>query len=271
MYYRPKTLTELKENLSQIHTLNCFLSGCTDMVLKMKKDGTPEKMIDLSYLDALKGISYDDNLFIGAGTTLTEIIESDLIKKHAPILCLAADQVGSTQIRNTATIGGNIANAFAGADMIPPLYALEANIHIYGKEGERVMKIQDFIIDNRVNALQIGEIVSGISFKPLDYNYYFGKIGSRTRVTISKLNMAALVDVKDDVIKDIKLSFGALGKTAFRAENIESQLMGQPIHAIHDELFMNLVDEKIPTRASRHYKREAIKALVYELVEELRG
>lgn len=271
MYYRPKTLSELKENLSQIDTLGCFLSGCTDMVLHMKKHGSPKDLIDLSGVTDLKGITIDEDIYIGAGTTLTEIIESDILQVHAPILCQAADQVGSTQIRNAATIGGNVANAFAGADMIPPLFVLDAKVHILSTSKVRKMSIQEFILNNRVNALEIGEVILGLSFTPLAYKSYFGKIGSRSRVTISKLNMAAVVLLDDNKIKDIRLAFGALGTTAFREASLEAYFKGQTIDALKTDKFTQLVDERIPTRSSRHYKRHAIQALSHELYEELRG
>jgi CO/xanthine dehydrogenase FAD-binding subunit len=268
----PKTIEELKENLNKSDERTKFISGGTDMILKLKKNGFEEiTLIDLSGVSELKYIEEKDGkVFIGAGTTLSEISENSIIKKYAKLLEKAADSVGSTQIRNAATIGGNIANSFAGADLIPPLIAMEAELLLLGKYGnERIVKIEDFLLGNRKNILETGEMVFEVIFnKPYDLQY-FGKIGSRSRVTISKLNMAANILIENDNIKDSKIVFGALGSTAFKSLKIAEFMNGKNLTDLDlcefKKIFTLQVDEAIPNRASRIYKREAVTSLAEEL------
>jgi len=268
----PNTIEELKKNLNESDERTKFISGGTDMILNLKKNGFEGiTLIDLSGISELKYIEEkDEKIFIGAGTTLSEISENSIIKKYAKLLEKAADSVGSTQIRNAATIGGNIANSFAGADLIPPLIAMETELLLLGKYGKkRIVKIEDFLLENRKNILEIGEMVLEVIFnKPYEFQY-FGKIGSRSRVTISKLNMAANILIENNQIKCSKIVFGALGSTAFKSLKIVEFMNGKMLNDLDlcefKKIFTLQVDEAIPNRASRIYKREAVTSLAEEL------
>lgn len=272
----PGNIEELQENLNRADENTRFISGGTDMILNLRKNGFGDlSVIDLSGISELKYIvEKDDIIMIGAGMTLSSIAENEIIKRHAPMLAKAADSVGSTQIRNAATIGGNVANSFAGADLIPPLIALKTELLLLGKNSNRrTVKIEEFLLGNRKNCLEIGEIVSEIRFLKPSSIQYFGKIGSRSRVTISKLNMAASIVVEEGIIKSSDIVFGAIGTTAFRSSKIENFLNGKEIKKIDlyemSESFTDQVDEAIPGRASRVYKREAIISLATELHRKL--
>jgi len=268
----PETVEELQKALDKSDKNTKFISGGTDMILNLKKmesDGIT--LIDLSRIKEFKYImEKDDEIFIGACTTLSEISENSIIKKHASFLAKAADSVGSTQIRNVATIGGNIANSFAGADLIPPLIAMEAKLVLLGKsEVKRIIKIKDFLLGNRKNSLDTGEIMTEIILRKPYKIQYFGKIGSRSRVTISKLNMAANILVEDNEIKFSKIVFGSLGGTAFESTKIVSFIKGKRLDKLNldefEKVFVEQVDEAIPERSSRIYKREAVISLAREL------
>lgn len=273
----PNSLEELQLNLNASTDQTTFISGGTDMILSLNQNGLDGRvLVDLSGISEMKYIDVKDHrVRIGAGTTLAGIVDSDLISEYAPMLKKAADCVGSTQIRNAATVGGNVANAFAGADLIPPLVALEAELLILGKQGEkRTLGIQDFLLGNRKNALEIGEILLEISFNNGKGVQYFGKVGSRSRVTISKLNMAVKVDLAGYVVDRANVVFGALGQTAFNSTSIESYLEGMDIRFMDldamNVVFVNQVDEAIPGRTSRSYKRDAVLSLAAELFERLK-
>lgn len=253
-----------------------IISGGTDMLIHLRQHGFEgAKLIDLSGVQELKFIKEDTpSIQIGALTTLNTIAWSKVLQEHVPALCAAADQVGSTQIRNSATIGGNVANAFAGADLIPPLIALGAQIDILGKQGiRRSVSIDDFICGNRKNTLEPGEVIEQIRIDKKNTLQYFGKIGSRSRVTISKLNMAAVIETEGSTITKSSIVFGALGARAFNSTSVQTYLKGKEISDITldalSEVMKQQVDDAIPTRASRHYKREAVKALAAGLIDAL--
>ncbi len=264
----PDSLSVLDDCLIQASEDTRMISGGTDMLINLQKNGfTTVSLIDLSGVRELKYISAEGaEVCIGALATLRMISDSKVLSEIAPALCSAADKVGSTQIRNAATIGGNVANAFAGADLIPPLLALDAMVDTLGKGRiKRSIPIGDFVIGNRKNALQTGEIVTQIRFKRPESIQYFGKIGSRSRVTISKLNMAASITCDKGIIDTARIAFGALGATAFLSEAVSQFLQGKApdevdVKALAD-VMRSVVDEAIPTRSSRHYKRDAVRAL----------
>ncbi len=272
----PDSIDMLEKCLLEATPDTQIISGGTDMLIHLRKNGFSDaRLIDLSGVQELKFIKEDvDTITIGALTTLNTIAWSKTIQDHLPALCTAADQVGSTQIRNAATIGGNVANAFAGADLIPPLVALSAQIDILGKQGtRRSLPINEFICGNRKNILEPGEVIEQIRVDKKNTVQYFGKIGSRSRVTISKINMAAVLEIDVQVIKRANIVFGALGASAFSSSHVQVYLQGKVTSDISfealSEIMKKQVDDAIPTRASRHYKREAVKALAAGLMDAI--
>ncbi len=264
----PSNLEELQSCLDQASVDTKFISGGTDMILKFREEGFGDThLIDLSGLNELKYIQESETeIRIGALTTLSTIVYSEILNGFAPMLSCAADQVGSTQIRNAATIGGNVANSFAGADLIPPLFALNAEVVIAGKnQSTRTVNIGDFLISNRKNVLETGEMIKEIQFKKQMGVQYFGKVGSRSRVTISKLNMAAFVELENKTVKSSRVALGALGSTAFLSETTQAFLKDQKADELDfealKEVMTKQVDEAIPTRNSRIYKRDAVHSL----------
>ena len=272
----PDTLVMLTSCLDHATEKTEFISGGTDMILKFREQGYGNsQVIDLTGLEELKYIQEsEEEICIGALTTLNTLVYSDLLKEHAPMLSCAADQVGSTQIRNAATIGGNVANAFAGADLIPPLIALNAVVDTLGKKGaKRAVPIREFLTGNRKNVLEAGEMIRQVRFTKKSGSQYFGKIGSRSRVTISKLNMASFIEIEDKKIVSADIALGALGATAFLSESVSDCLVGQKINALDFEklkvALIEQVDQAIPTRQSRIYKRDAVVSLADGLIKSI--
>lgn len=274
----PDSLVMLTSCLDHATDETQFISGGTDMILKFREEGFGSAhVIDLSGINELKYIKEtDEEVCIGALTTLSTLVYSDLLSQHAPMLSCAADQVGSTQIRNAATIGGNVANSFAGADLIPPLFALDAVVDTLGKKGsERSVPIRAFLTGNRKNVLESGEMIRQVRFQKKSGAQFFGKIGSRSRVTISKLNMASFIDVQGGKVVAADVAFGALGSTAFLSKRATDCLLGKNVEDIDfDQLkaaLIEQVDEAIPTRQSRIYKRDAVVSLADGLIKSIQS
>lgn len=276
----PVNLNELIGYLNKADTKTYLLSGGTDLIIKLKKNkvytGT---LIDLSGIKELKFIKrQDDSIRIGAGTTFREISDSYLIKDNCRCLVEAASQVGSLQIRNSATIGGNIANASPGADSIPALLALGASVKIMKGNGVVYEKtIDEVILGPGINSLKADEVIIEIAIPILDKGYKssFGKIGLRTTVTIARLNVAAVIkyDTTRNIIEAVRVTLGAIAPKAFSSVIVESALIGKcPSENLLEEFqkaLVKQVDDSIHGRSSHAYKREAIRGLAQDVYYQL--
>ncbi|KUO52733.1 MAG: hypothetical protein APF76_14120 [Desulfitibacter sp. BRH_c19] len=275
--YSPEKVSDLMERI-KIAPANCkFLAGGTDLVIHIReKKISPELVIDLSRLQELQYIKEEANeIKIGAVTNFTTIEESPVIRKYALCLAQAAAGVGSVQIRNVATIGGNVANASPAADSLPALVALGASLKIQGANGSRTENIEDFLVGVEKTTLQSGEYLSEITIPKYGEGYKsgFAKLGRRKALAIARINLAVIVKLEGDVIQEIRIGLGAVGTTAYRPYESEKALIGKKLNnsLIEEmaELLSKVVEEKIGARASMPYKKEAIKGLVFDVGEIL--
>ena len=184
-YFKPSNLSEALELASEFGNNKRFLAGGTDLIVRLKDNLIKEDVIiDIKEVDELKGIKENgDEIEIGSLVTFTEIIESELINKYSPLLILAAKNIGSPQIRNKGTIGGNLCNASPAGDSIPPLMCEEARLILKSKERERVVKIEEFFIGPGKTCLNQDEILVKILVKKWKSSSigYFNKLGQRNR------------------------------------------------------------------------------------------
>lgn len=274
----PDSLTQLQQCLGEAGKSTYLISGGTDLIIKLRqKKIHAQTIIDLTGIEELRYIRRtDENICIGSNTTFTEIMKSDILKANCKCLVEAAGQVGSTQIRNSATIGGNVANAFAGADAIPALMALNAQIKRMNSRGEASVKaLDDLLLGSGKNSLGLDEVIIEIQIPITPENCItaFGKVGSRTRVTIAKLNMAMKITMDSGKIADAEVVLGALGPKAFHSLLAEAVLKGRRLDEdlkadLHAAL-AEQVDISIAGRSSRPYKSEAIKGLADEVIDKL--
>jgi carbon-monoxide dehydrogenase medium subunit len=278
----PMSLAEVKTTLSRVPEDVVFISGGTDLINQLNSGRIkPAYLVDLSQVAELNYIKEAaGRLRIGSTTTFTQIRESDLVERQARCLRQAASQVGSAQIRNRATLGGNIAQASPAGDSLPALLALEAWVSILGPQGLRRISFAQLQTENRA-ALQAKELITEIDFPLWEAQPAtqivsgFAKVGSRTAVTIARLNMAAKleIDTLTGRIKGARWVVGALGRTPFRLEELELALQGKVVNQdlapeIADHL-AKTVDRAIPGRYSQEYKRQAIQGLGYDLLDDL--
>src|SRR5918999_5774133 len=145
--YQPRSLREASLLVKDKGPGGRFLAGGTDLVIAMKEKGlVPKYVIDLKRLPGLSGIgeNSDGSITIGALTTMREIETFPLLTKKYPFLCQSAAEVGSIQIRNRATVGGNMANATPSADVAPSLIALNATAKIVSADAERTVALEEF-------------------------------------------------------------------------------------------------------------------------------
>ncbi len=269
---------EVKEVLKLLHDKEKvrILAGGTDLLLeliKLKREGCV--LIDLSRIEGLEYIEKkDEELEIGSLVTFTDIHDNPVINKYAPALAAASGQVGSVQIRNRATIGGNIAHASPAADSLPVLLAAGARIKVLNAAGAETVLVEEFLHnkDKYRNHLITAILIPVKGDNMIDF---FGKVAYRRDVATARINMGVRTVYQPENGKIIKASIflGALSKTGVRADLVEEYLTGKRVDELERERFFaalrETVDKSIPGRYSQPYKRRAICGLGDDFLQEL--
>lgn len=276
-YYSPESVAESCALLEQIGNGARILAGGTDVLIEMRKSEveTIGSIIDISGISSLKGIGDSgDTIVIKPLATHTDILRSALIGIHAPLLKTAVAGIGSPQIRNRGTIGGNIMNAAACADTVPPLIALGARIRLQSSRGDRTVALSDFFTKPYVTMAQRGEILTEIRFQklPSDARSAFIKLGRRNALSISRLSVAAIVQRdQSGVVIDARIVPGAALPTWHRVAEAENLLIGQkPTKELCIEAGKKVADTMISftgRRWSTEYKEPVIAVLVRRALE----
>lgn len=278
----PENKEALKMALAKAEGKYLMLAGGTDLLVEFsKKLHGCGRIIDLSGVREL--VYIDDNedcLAIGSGMTFAKLTEDAAVQKHAHCLAQASGLVGSPQIRNRATIGGNVANCSPAADSIPALLALDASVKLVFSNGEeRLLPLQELLSKEAGWMAREKAFIDSfiIPKKGCATRSGFARIGSRRTVTISKLSLAIEIDTDDKgTILEARVSLGAVGRTAYRSITAEGLLKGRSFgeaerNALAAELGTVLseeISERLPGRASTPYKKHAVIGLVHDLLLE---
>lgn len=263
-YFKPATLDEASDILLQYGEEAKILNGGTDLLVRMRdKMIKPKVVVDIKDIPELKEIKYteEEGLFIGAAVTMNEIVCSDIILEKYKILAQAAHEVGSYQLRNRATVTGNVCNASPSGDTIAPLYVLSAKAKIFSKECIRLVPIDDFILGVRKIALKSGEIVMGIQIPPVKGKkggaYY--KHSRRKDVDLATVGVAAFCNEGQ-----WKIAYAAVAPTILRGHKAEEILNN--LNKIDESTIVPAMDaaaeEVSPisdVRASKEYRTEMIR------------
>lgn len=265
MFHQP---AELGEALAILGRGGCVpLSGGTD-VFPALVDRPPVPLIDLSRIAGLRGVTRSEtDIVFGAATTWTDIVRADLPPAF-DALKQAAAQVGSIQIQNRATVGGNLCNASPAADGVPPLLALDAAVELASAHGKRVLPLGDFLCGNRSTARAPDELLVAIRV-PRDIetaSSVFTKLGARKYLVISIVMIAAVVDVQDGLIRRARVAVGAASAVARRLRALEDRLVGcaaktdfAGMISTDDLADLSPIDD---VRATAAYRLEAARTLI---------
>ncbi len=276
----PRDLASLAKALDRATADSRLIAGGTDLMLQMRASGArPDLLIDLSGLRELTFIRMERGLIrIGAMTTFAQLQRDATLGIRARCLARAAAHVGSEQIRNVATIGGNVANASPCADALPALLVLDAKVGILDRTGNIERRpLRDLLGDAGKTALGHGQAIIDFSFAPLSEaeSSAFAKVGARSSVAVAKLSAAMIVKLDEtrQIISEAKIAFGSVAPTAFLDDRVAEVLRGKPIGAGAVELFAeacsSMVGRSIPDRSSRPYKQRAVRGLAFDLWAEI--
>lgn len=230
-YFRPKDINEALA-LKEKHVGALFLSGGTDIFVKMKNGSLSVKtLIDIGNLDSLTGIVEEEGeIVIGAACKVSDIERAAIIKEKIPVLAESAHTLGSPQVRNLATIGGNICNASPSADLIPALLVLDAKLEITGAKGECLIPVVEFFQGPGSTILSAGEMLKAIRI-PVphgDISAIYLKQSLKQSMDIAVVGVALLVKGKD-VVEFCRIGLGAVAPTPLRAYEAEKYLTNKRI------------------------------------------
>ena len=197
-----KTVEEACSLLSKHKGKAKVIAGGTDLLPAMRnREVTPAYIINVRSIPNLDYIHYTDaeGLKIGALATLYDIESSPIIREKFPMVADAASKIGTPQVRNMGTIGGNLCNAAPSADTAPPLIGLEAKAKINGPNRERVIALEEFFIGPGENALQADEILTEIQIPnpPPHTRGVYLKLPARTMVDLAVVGVAVVVTLDD--------------------------------------------------------------------------
>ncbi len=279
-YLMPKTVREACSLLSRYKEKARVVAGGTDLLVLIKnRQIAPQYVINLKTIPDLDYIKYIDGegLRIGVLATMHDIENSPIIRERFPILANAAHQVGAPNIRNMATIGGNLARAAPSADTAPPLIGLAAVVKIVGFERGRNIRLEEFFLGPGETVLQSDEIVTEIqipNLPPYTRGVYL-KMPAGKRISIAAIGVAVVVtlDSKQANIVDVKIVLGAVAPIPIRAGKAEGIIRGK---AIEEQLIKKAAqaaaEEAKPIsdiRAPANYRKEMVKVLTAQALRQV--
>lgn len=270
--FQPKTVEEAKTLMSE-YPNSKLLAGGTDLVLGLRREEqSTQYLIDLGKISDLKAITEDaQEIALGSMVTFTQLRESELIKNNFNSLFECAKNMGSPQIRNAATIGGNIANAGSAADAIPCVMSLDGVLVIESINGIRRISCVDYFRDFSKEKIKSNEILTKIIIpKKNEKNGYY-KLGKRNALAIARVSAALSLKLKGDIVESLSISLGAVGRYPFRAVELEKRAASKKLEWLFGEEALNILEnevyESIKGRKTMPFKKEAIKGVYKEALK----
>jgi xanthine dehydrogenase FAD-binding subunit len=280
-YHKPKNIFEVTELLNTFKNDAQIFAGGTDILVEARynKKNLKEHWIDISGISGLKQIKeIKKQISIGPMVTHSEIIRNDMIKQHAPLLAEACRVIGSLQIRNRGTIGGNICNASPCADSIPALVVLDTQLVIDSSSGEQVLPISDFFIKPYMTILKPGKWLKEIRIMKMkaENKFAFLKLSRRNALAISRMNFAVILQIAwDNTIESVQFAPGSIFPIWRRVTKAEEFMLGKRISM---ELFQEagkiVADSMIKEsgrRWSTPYKEPVVAALTARVLAKAAG
>jgi CO/xanthine dehydrogenase FAD-binding subunit len=221
-FLAPRSLAQALEAKAE-HPAAVALAGGTDLMVELNF-GTrrPDAILDLTRVAELARWSRDDGFVsLGAGVTFTRIIEE--LADDLPGLAAASRTVGSPQIRNRATLGGNLGTASPAGDSLPPLMATGAEVSVSSVRGARTLQLQEFLLGPKRNALEADELITEVRVPVAAGPQHFSKIGTRNAMVIAVAAFSVAFDVAE---RSVGTGIGSAGPVVCRAGEAERFLVG---------------------------------------------
>jgi len=261
-YLNPGSLKEALNIKGHYGKEVTVLAGGTDLLVRMKSGKeAPSHLLDLQQAGP-DHIQLNSDVRIGAMASLSEIVDHQGLQEKYPILAEAAREVGAIQTRTLATLGGNICTGIPSADMIPPLLVLDSQLVLSSSRGDRVIRLEDFLLGPRQLLLEEDEIVTEIIIpgrkSPGRQGFAFLKVGKRKALRLSIINVAIKLelDPDSDVINDITMVMGTVAPVPLRLRKVEEFMSGRKLTGELVTEATPLIKESISPRTSLRASKE---------------
>ncbi len=271
-FRQPKTVTEAIEDLTKAPQPAMPIAGGSDMLLDIRqgRQAPVHTLVDLTSVQEMNLIEpRGEELFIGASVSITRIISDPLVKQHAQALVEAGNLIAGPQVRNIATLGGNVAHALPAADGTIAMMALDAQAEVASPSGVRRMPFKDLFVGPGRSALdKTCEIITGF-YVPLTGEGQascFKRIMRPQGVALPILNCAVWLDRQDETVADVRISVGPGGPTPFRGTEAEAALRGELFSEDLLDRALNVLLKQAkfrtsPRRATAEYRQYIIQSL----------
>jgi carbon-monoxide dehydrogenase medium subunit len=272
-YLHPQTVQEAIEALVNAPDPSCVIAGGTDLMLDLQQGhhAPVHSLVDLTHIGELRRLEVRGaDLYIGAGVPHNQIVDSPLAQEHAQALVEACGLIGGPQVRNSATLGGNVAHALPAADGTIGLLALNAQVEIASPSGRRLAPLSQIFLGPGKSSLDPKcEILVGFSI-PLRKTHQasaFCRVMRAQGIALPIINLAVWLERKDDLVNAVQIAVGPAGPTPFRARRTEEALIGKALSAegiafAQQVLLAEAVFRTSPARATAEYRRQLAVVLL---------
>lgn len=270
-FIRAKNLKEAGKLLAEPGSR--ALAGGTDILVRLRHGMTGvNRLVDISALKELHGIrETKSHVVYGALASWTEVLQSPAAQAHHPALTEAALEMGSPQVRNLASFGGNVVNASPAGDALPGLYLYGAYLELLLAGKKRKVPVEAFITGPGRTVLQPGEILTAIHVPLRFTDSGFLRLGTRKALAISKVSAAAGITLDGDRIVDLAVTLGAVGPVVYSVPHLD-EYRGQKFTR---SVVADVVDRAAVTatpiddiRSTREYRSSTVPVLVKRLLEQ---
>ena len=269
-YHVPETLHEAFDLINTNQGSYKVLAGATDLLPWAREgrggDVNFESVIDISKItDMSEWQLQGDRISLGANVTMQQLLEDPFLRKHIPVMAKSAVWFADDQIREQATLGGNLVNASPAADATPPMLAMNAELTLQrkhnGKIKHRKLSLDKFVTGPGKTSLEDGELVTRIECDSMPgYGSAFEKVGHRRSLVISTVCLAALVSLSDNgrQFEDVRLALGGVGPVPVRLHESESCLISMPVETELINKSSELAVKHVQSRTRQEYRREVV-------------
>lgn len=277
-YHKPGSLSEACKLLEKSKN-SAVIAGGTDLLVEIKQGFRyHQDIVSLAEIKELKTINEDeDKLCIGACITHNELTGSPVIKNNFPAIAEAANTIGTHQIRNTATIGGNLCTGASSCDMAPILIALNASVEIASLTKVRTVSLKNFFTFHKKTCIKKGEIITKIIIpQPKPYTgAYFEKFGLREASSISVASVGAMIKFSNNICDEVCIVIGAVAPTPKISDKANKLIKGRKISELSENSSIlkqageAAAEDSLPIddiRGSAEYRRDIIKVITQRAI-----
>jgi CO/xanthine dehydrogenase FAD-binding subunit len=273
-YYKPQTLKEAFSFMEKLKGGTKYIAGGTDIVLRIKQKAIhPDALISLRGIEALKGINHNGGLSLGSMTVFRDMERDTAIARDYPALAQAVSLLANPQIRNVATVGGNLCNSAPSADCAPPLMVMEGSLTLEGPGGQREVPIDKFFMGPGQNCMDPTEVLTQIKIpkKEDSTGMAFLKIG-RVAQDIAIVNAASLLVMDNKKCRKCRLSVGAVAPVPLRLKNVEKIIEGEEIGPDLLDRISQMVEKEVrpitDVRSTEEYRRIMSGVLIKRAIQQ---